>query len=100
MTQLMYLTAVPNRNSPPAILRAHPSAMGQGPHATPRQSDLMGAGADRGPAPRPTGEFDGLTGTCNLLWPSVAVLFVLKQLAERVGCSGAGTGAGRSPVMC
>jgi len=83
----MYLTAVPNRNSPPAILLR--ASFRDGDKVRTRTlANLTSWAPERIEALRRalTGEFDGLTGDLQpVCGPIVAVLFVLKQLAERVG---------------
>jgi hypothetical protein len=83
----MYSTTVPNRNSPPAILLR--ASFRDGDKVRPRTlANLTSWAPERIEALRRAlkGEFDGCTGepqpTCG---PIFAVLFTLKQLAERVG---------------
>jgi hypothetical protein len=83
----MYIATVPNRNSPPAILLRE--SFRDGPKVRTRTlANLTSWAPERIEALRRTlkGEFDGLSGdlapTCG---PIFAVLFVLKQLADRLG---------------
>src|SRR5262249_52666517 len=84
---LMYITTVPNRNSPPAILLRESFRDGDKVR-TRTLANLTSWAPERIEALRRAlkGEFDGFTGepqpTCG---PIFAVLFTLKQLAERVG---------------
>src|SRR6058998_1312318 len=84
---LMYITAVPNRNSPPAILLRESFRDGDKVR-TRTLANLTSWAPERIEAMRRAlkGEFDGLTGDLQpVCGPIFAVLFVLKQLAERVG---------------
>jgi transposase len=84
---LMYITAVPNRNSPPAILLRESFRDGDKVR-TRTLANLTSWAPERIEALRRAlkGEFDGLTGDLQpVCGPVFAVLFVLKQLAERVG---------------
>jgi transposase len=83
----MYITAVPNRNSPPAILLRESFRDGDKVR-TRTLANLTSGAPERIEARRRAlkGEFDGLTGDLPpVCGPIFAVLFVLKQLAERVG---------------
>jgi transposase len=83
----MYITAVPNRNSPPAILLRESFRDGDKVR-TRTLANLTSWAPERIEALRRAlkGEFDGLTGELQpVCGPIFAVLFVLKQLAERVG---------------
>jgi transposase len=83
----MYITAVPNRNSPPAILLRESFRDGDKVR-TPTLANLTSWAPERIDALRRAlkGEFDGFTGEPQpVCGPIFAVLFVLKQLAERVG---------------
>jgi transposase len=83
----MYITAVPNRHSPPAILLRESFRDG-GKVRTRTLANLTSWAPERVNALRRAlkGEFDGFTGApqpvCGLIF---AVLFALKQLAERIG---------------
>src|SRR6266446_327982 len=83
----MYITAVPNRNSPPALLLRESFRDGDKVR-TRTLANLTSWAPERIDALRRAlkGEFDGFTGepqpVCGLIF---AVLFALKQLAERVG---------------
>ena len=84
---LMYITAVPNRNSPPASLLRESFRDGDKVR-TRTLANLTSWAPERIEALRRAlkGEFDGLTGDLQpVCGPIFAVLFVLKQLAERVG---------------
>jgi len=84
---LMYITAVPNRNSSPAILLRESFRDGDRVR-TRTLANLTSWAPERIEALRRAlkGEFDGLTGDLQpVCGPVFAVLFVLKQLAERVG---------------
>ena len=84
---LMYITAVPNRNSPPAI-RLRESFRDGGKVRTRTLANLTSWAPERIDALRRAlkGEFDGFTGELQpVCGPIFAVLFALKQLAERVG---------------
>ena len=83
----MYITAVPNRNSPPAILLRESFRDGDKVR-TRTLANLTSWAPERIDALRRAlkGEFDGLTGEQQpVCGPIFAVLFALKQLAERVG---------------
>src|SRR6266446_6470490 len=83
----MYITAVPNRNSPPAILLRESFRDGDKVR-TRTLANLTSWAPERIEALRRAlkGEFDGLTGDLQpVCGPIFAVLFVLKQLAGRVG---------------
>src|SRR5215470_14968245 len=83
----MYITAVPNRHSPPAILLRESFRDGDKVR-TRTLANLTSWAPERIEAMRRAlkGEFDGLTGDLQpICGPIFAVLFVLKQLAERVG---------------
>lgn len=83
----MYITAVPNRNSPPAILLRESFRDGDKVR-TRTLANLTSWTPERIDALRRAlkGEFDGLTGDPQpVCGPIFAVLFALKQLAERVG---------------
>jgi transposase len=83
----MYIATVPNRHSPPAILLRESFREG-GKVRTRTLANLTSWAPERIEAMRRAlkGEFDGLSGnlppTCG---PIFAVLFVLKQLADRLG---------------
>lgn len=84
---LMYITAVPNRNSPPAILLRESFRDGDNVR-TRTLANLTSWAPERIDALRRAlkGEFDGFTGDLQpVCGPIFAVLFVLKQLAERIG---------------
>jgi len=84
---LMYITAVPNRNSPPAILLRESFRDGDKVR-TRTLANLTSWAPERIDALRRAlkGEFDGCTGELQpVCGPLFAVLFALKQLAERVG---------------
>src|SRR5437773_12092344 len=84
---LMYITAVPNRHSPPAILLRESFRDGDKVR-TRTLANLTSWAPERIEALRPAlkGEFDGLTGDLQPACRSCfAALFVLKQLAERAG---------------
>lgn len=84
---LRYITAVPNRHSPPAILLRESCRDGDKVR-TRTLANLTSWAPERIEAMRRAlkGEFDGLTGDLQpVCGPIFAVLFVLKQLAERVG---------------
>ena len=67
----MYITAVPNRHSPPAILLRESFRDGDKVRTrTLAKPDLLGAGAHRGPPPGLKGESMASRGSCN---PSVAL---------------------------
>jgi transposase len=83
----MYITAVPNRNSPPAILLRESFRDGDKVR-TRTLANLTSWAPERIEALRRAlkGEFDGLTGDLQpVCGPIFAVLFALKHLAERVG---------------
>ena len=83
----MYITAVPNRNSPPAILLRESFRDGDKVR-TRTLANLTSWAPERIDALRRAlrGEFDGFTGELQpVCGPIFAVLFALKQLAERVG---------------
>src|SRR5438445_13200645 len=83
----MYITAVPNRNSPPAILLRESFRDGDKVR-TRTLANLTSWAPERIDALRRAlkGEFDGCTGEPQpVCGPIFAVLFALKQLAERVG---------------
>ena len=83
----MYITAVPNRNSPPAILLRESFRDGDKVR-TRTLANLTSWAPERIDALRRAlkGEFDGFTGDLQpVCGPIFAVLFALKQLAERVG---------------
>src|SRR5437016_4882245 len=83
----MYITAVPNRNSPPAILLRESFRDGDKVR-TRTLANLTSWAPERIDALRRAlkGEFDGFTGEQQpVCGPIFAVLFALKQLAERVG---------------
>src|SRR6266700_5973789 len=85
--KLMYITAVPHRNSPPAMLLRESFRDGD-KGRTRTLANLPSWAPERIEALRRAlkGEFDGLTGDLQpVCGTSFAVLFVLKQLAERVG---------------
>jgi len=83
----MYIATVPNRHSPPAMLLRESFREG-GKVRTRTLANLTSWAPERIEALRRAlkGEFDGLSGdlppTCG---PIFAVLFVLKQLADRLG---------------
>src|SRR5713226_922370 len=83
----MYIATVPNRHSPPAILLRESFREGSKVR-TRTLANLTSWAPERIEALRRAlkGEFDGLSGdlapTCG---PIFAVLFVLKQLADRLG---------------
>ena len=83
----MYITAVPHRHSPPALLLRE--SCRDGDKVRPRTLANLTSGApERIEARRRAlkGEFDGLTGDRQpVCGPIFAVLFVRTQLAERVG---------------
>jgi hypothetical protein len=84
---LMYIRAVPHRHSPPAILLRESFRDGAKVR-TRTLANLTSWAPERIEALRRAlkGEFDGLTGDLQpVCGPIFAVLFVLKQLAERVG---------------
>ena len=84
---LMYITAVPNRNSPPAILLRESFRDGDKVR-TRTLANLTSWAPERIDALRRAlkGEFDGFTGEPQpVCGPIFAVLFALKQLAERIG---------------
>ena len=86
----MYIATVPNRNAPPAILLRESFREGSKVR-TRTLANLTSWAPERIEALSRTlkGEFDGLSGdlppTCG---PIFAVLFVLKQLADRIGLTG------------
>jgi hypothetical protein len=83
----MYITAVPNRNSPPAILLRESFRDGD-KIRTRTLANLTSWAPERIDALRRAlkGEFDGFTGEPQpVCGPIFAVLFALKKLAERVG---------------
>jgi len=83
----MYITAVPNRNSPPAILLRESFRDGDKVR-TRTLANLTSWAPERIDALRRAlkGEFDGFTGEPQpVCGPIFAVLFALKQLADRVG---------------
>src|SRR6266700_5103723 len=83
----MYITAVPNRHSPPAILLRESFREGSKVR-TRTLANLTSWAPERIEALRRAlkGEFDGLTGDWQpVCGPIFAVLFVLKQLAARAG---------------
>jgi transposase len=83
----MYITAVPNRNSPPAILLRESFRDGDKVR-TRTLANLTSWAPERIDVLRRAlkGEFDGFTGALQpVCGPIFAVLYVLKQLAERVG---------------
>jgi Transposase DDE domain len=83
----MYITAVPNRNSPPALLLRESFRDGDKVR-TRTLANLTSWAPERIDALRRAlkGECDGFTGEVQpVCGPIFAVLFVLKQLAERVG---------------
>ena len=83
----MYITAVPNRNSPPAILLRESFRDGDQVR-TRTLANLTSWAPERIDALRRAlkGEFDGFTGEPQpVCGPIFAVLLALKQLAERVG---------------
>src|SRR5215831_20168432 len=80
----MYITAVPNRHSPPAILLRESFRDGDQVR-TRTLANLTSWAPERIEALRRAlkGEFDGLTGELQpVCGPIFAVLFALKQLAE------------------
>jgi len=86
----MYIATVPNRHAPPAILLR--ASFREGRKVRTRTlAHLTSWAPERIEALRRAlkGEFDGLSGdlppTCG---PIFAVLFVLKQLADRIGLTG------------
>src|SRR5882762_2215219 len=84
---LMYITAVPNRNSPPAILLRESFRDGDKVR-TRTLANLTSWAPERIEALRRAlkGEFDGFTEELQpVCGPIFAVLFALKQLTERVG---------------
>jgi hypothetical protein len=84
---LMSITAVPNRHSPPALLLRESFRDGDKVR-TRTLANLTSWAPERIEALRRalTGECEGLTGDLQpVCGPICAVLFVLKQLAERVG---------------
>src|SRR5262244_31584 len=84
---LMYITAVPNRHSPPAILLRESFLYGDKVR-TRTLANLSSWAPARTAAVRRAlkGECDGFTGELQpVCGPIFAVLFALKQLAERVG---------------
>ena len=84
---LMYITAVPNRHSPPALLLRESFRDGDKVR-TRTLANLSSWAPERIDALRRAlkGEFDGFTGELQpVCGPIFAVLFALKQLAERVG---------------
>src|SRR5207249_8994716 len=84
---LMYITAVPNRHSPPAILLRASFRDGEKVR-TRTLATLTSWAPERIEARRRAlqGEVDGLTGDLHPVCGSIfAVLFVLKQLAARGG---------------
>jgi transposase len=83
----MYITAVPNRHSPPAILLRESFRDGDKVR-TRTLANLTSWAPERIDALRRAlkGEFDGFTGEPQpICGPIFAVLFALKQLAERIG---------------
>ena len=100
--KLMYITAVPHRNSPPALLLRESFRDGDKVR-TRTLSNLTSWAPERIEALRRAlkGAFDGLTGDLQpVCGPSFAVLFVLKQLAGRVGLRrGLGTERGATLVL-
>src|SRR5262249_43655142 len=83
----MYITTVPNRNSPPAILLRESFRDGDKVR-TRTLANLTSWAPERIEALRRPlkGVFDGFGGEPQLICgPIFAVLFTLKQLAERVG---------------
>ena len=83
----MYITTVPNRHSPPAILLRESFRDGDKVR-TRTLANLTSWAPERIEALRRAlkGEFDGFTGELQpVCGPIFAVLFALKQLAERVG---------------
>ena len=83
----MYITAAPNRNSPPAILLRESFRDGDKVR-TRTLANLTSWAPERIDALRRAlqGEFDGFTGEPQpVCGPIFAVLFALKQLADRVG---------------
>src|SRR5882762_4770454 len=83
----MYITAVPNRHSPPSILLRESFRDGDKVR-TRTLANLASWAPERIEALRRAlkGEFDGFTGELQpVCGPIFAVLFALKQLAERVG---------------
>ena len=84
---LMYITAVPKRHSPPAILLREACRDGDTVR-TRTLANLTSWAPERIEALRRAlkGELDGLTGDLQpVCGPIFAVLFVLQQLAARVG---------------
>src|SRR6266568_3078095 len=85
--KLLYISAVPHRNSPPALLLREPFRDGDKVR-TRTLANLTAWAPERIEALRRAlkGEFDGLTGDLQpVCGPIFAVLFALKQRAERVG---------------
>src|SRR6267142_2472327 len=83
----MYITAVPNRNSPPAILLRESFRDGDKVR-TRTLANLTSWAPERIDARRRAlkGQCEGFTGELQpVCGPIVAVLMALKQLAERVG---------------
>lgn len=83
----MYITAVPNRHSPPAMLWRESFRAGDKVRTRTR-ANLTAWAPERIDALRRAlqGEFDGFTGDPQpVCGPIFAVLFALKPLAERVG---------------
>src|SRR5262245_3315789 len=96
----MYITAVPNRNSPPAILLRESFRDGDKVR-TRTLANLTSWAPERIEALRRAlkGVFDGFTGDAQpICGPIFAVLFALKQLAERVALPLA-LGPGRWPKL-
>ena len=82
---LMYITAVPNRHSPPAILLRESFRDGR-PHADPRQPDLLGAGAHRALRRASRANSDGLHGgAATRLWP-----YLRRAVCAQAACRGVG----------
>ena len=84
---LLYITTVPNRNSPPAVLLRESFRHGD-KGRTRTLANLTSWAPERIDALRRAlkGEFDGCTGEPQPVGgPIFAVLLALKQLAERVG---------------
>src|SRR5260370_21882749 len=84
---LMYFAAVPSGISPPAIRLRETYRVGDNVH-TRSLANLTSWAPERIDALRRAlkGEFDGFTGELQpVCGPIFAVLFALKQLAERVG---------------
>ena len=85
----MYIATIPNRNSPPAILlreafrqsgKVHTRTLANLTHWAPERLEALRRAFK--------GEFDGLSGEQEpVCGPIFAVLFALKQIAERVGIS-------------